>query len=392
MATLEFSAPFNNDLQTLDELLALKQVGENRIREIYLAGPQEYSGACRIIEEVSLAQFLEIVDRIHAAGVRTNLVLNSTCEGSNWYSRKVVDTTMEYLRLVHEEHGVEAVTIANPLYIAEARKRFPNLEISASVVSEIDCVQRAVIFRQAGADVITPDVNINRDLKLLKEIKKTTGAEIKLMVNEGCLYKCPFRKFHFNYMSHKSRDLGEVEGDHFFANCSRVTLGDPSQILRSCWIRPEDLERYSQITSFFKIVGRARTKSYVIRATRAYLEQSWEGSLLDILSSSINKLALEYGAYVDNKSLDRCRFFEKTTSHSTQYKDPSFYQDLAQQVVRFRVLTRGVLEDLGLRQIADELDAAGRLPLDAATMPGAPVGAPMGMPAECIRRGLGIQG
>jgi hypothetical protein len=34
---------------------------------------------------------------------------------------------------------------------------------------DIDCVQKAIIFRKAGADVITPDVNINRDLTLLKK-------------------------------------------------------------------------------------------------------------------------------------------------------------------------------------------------------------------------------
>ena len=71
--------------------------------------------------------------------------------------------------------------------------------------SDIDYVQRAVIYTNMGANVITPDVNINRDLKLLKQIIETTGAELKLMVNEGCLYKCPFRKFHFNYISHKSK-------------------------------------------------------------------------------------------------------------------------------------------------------------------------------------------
>jgi collagenase-like PrtC family protease len=78
----------------------------------------------------------------------------------------------------------------------------PDIEICASVLGDIDCVQRAVIYRKAGADVITPDVNINRDLKLLKQIKEATNAELKLMVNEGCLYKCPFRKFHFTCIPH----------------------------------------------------------------------------------------------------------------------------------------------------------------------------------------------
>jgi acyl-CoA synthetase (NDP forming) len=38
--------------------------------------------------------------------------MNSTCEGSGWYSPKELDKIMEYLRQVHKEHDIEAVTIA----------------------------------------------------------------------------------------------------------------------------------------------------------------------------------------------------------------------------------------------------------------------------------------
>jgi collagenase-like PrtC family protease len=200
MGNLEFSVPYNNDPDTLSEILKLKEQNGNSIREIYLSGPQEYSGAGRIAPEMEFREFVNIVDRIHHEGIRVNLLLNSICEGSDWYASSVLKLTMEYLRCAQEEHGVEAVTIANPLYVREVRKRFPNIEICASVLGDIDCVSKAAIFRKAGADAITPDVNINRDLKLLQRIKDVTGAQIKLMVNEGCLFQCAFRKFHFNYM------------------------------------------------------------------------------------------------------------------------------------------------------------------------------------------------
>ena len=284
------------------------------------------------------------------------MILNSTCEGTEWYSPEVVNAKMEYLRQMHEEHGLEAVTIANPLYIQEVRRHFPGIEICASVLGDIDCVQRAVIYNKAGANIITPDVNINRDLELLKEIKRATNAELKLMINEGCLYRCPFRKFHFNYMSHKSKELGEIEGDAFFANCSQVTMGDHSQILRSGWIRPEDTRKYSGITNFFKIVGRARPKSFVTRAVKAYLKESWDGDLLDIVSSSLNKFGLEYGAHLDNKSLDKYNFFDKVTSSDINSNKLSYYDELAKKLIRFRVITRGKLEDLGHKDVADELE------------------------------------
>ena len=260
MEALEFSVPYNNDLGVLSEIFKLKSVGDNRIREIYLSGPREFCGSGRIMSEISHVEFLEVVHKIHNEGIRVNLVLNPTCEGIDWYSQNTVDSTMEYLKSMHEEHGVEAVTIANPLYLWEARRRFKDLEIHVLVLADIDCLQRAEIFTQAEPDVITPDVNINRDLKLLSEIKKTTGTRLKLLVNEGCLYKCPFRKFHFNLTSHLSKETNKGEGvdtgfGRFFGACSSVIGQDHSQILKSCWIRPEDIRKYIGITNYFKGSG-----------------------------------------------------------------------------------------------------------------------------------------
>jgi collagenase-like PrtC family protease len=365
---MDFSVPYNNDPEALSEILSLKQVGENRIREIYLSGPQEYAGSGRITAELSISQFADAVRQIHEHGIRVNLLLNATCAGGDWYSPESLDTQMEYLRHAHLELGVEAVTIANPLYISQVRSRFPDLEISASVLGDIDCIQRAVVFSQAGANVITPDVNINRNLEMLSAIRKAGGAELKLMVNEGCLHKCSFRKFHFNYISHKSRDLGPVEDDVFFGNCTRLTYGDPSQIFRSCWIRPEDLAKYAGISTYFKIVGRTRPKSFLIRTVRAYMQRKWDGNLLEILCSSLNQYALEYGAHLDNRTLDEIGFFERVTSHSGMSDEDSYYCDLARDLVRFHVLTRGILEDLGLGEMADELERQGRLPVDAGAL------------------------
>ncbi|MCJ7769349.1 MAG: U32 family peptidase, partial [Dehalococcoidales bacterium] len=314
MDNLEFSVPFNQDTETLREIVNLKSWGGNRIREIYLSGPQEYSGSGRVASRINLDQTIELINQIHKENIRVNLCMNSTCEGSDWYLTEVVKSKLEYLRQMHEEHGVEAVTIANPLYIKEVRKILPDIEICASVLSGIDCVQQAVLYARAGANVITPDVNINRNLKLLKEIKDVANVELRLMVNEGCMYKCPFRRFHFNYVSHRSIEQGTSKMDGvFFANCQQVIRKDHSQILKSCWIRPEDTRKYSEITNYFKIVGRARPKSFVIRSIKAYLKESWDGDLLDILSSSLNLFTLQEFAHLDNKSLEGYKFFETVT-------------------------------------------------------------------------------
>ncbi len=358
MENLKFSVPYNDDPETLEEVFKVKKLANNRIREIYLSGPQAYSGSGRVMGEINLSQFLDVVDRVHREGLRVNLILNSTCEGSDWYSTSVLNRMTVYLEQVHKEHGVESVTIANPLLIKYVRKQFPDLEICASVLADIDCVQRAVIYSKCGANVITPDVNINRNLGLLKEIKKVTGAELKLMVNEGCLYKCPFRRFHFNYMSHRSKELG-IEASHFFAHCHQVIHEDFSQILRSGWIRPEDTKKYGEITSFFKIVGRELPKSKVTRATRAYLEESWDGDLLDIVSSSLGFFALKYGSYLDNKTLGKYGFFEKVTACGQNCSQCDYCEELARRLIRVVGFTEEKMEDKGLKDMVDDLEEQG---------------------------------
>ncbi len=353
MNPLEFSVPYNNDPSSLPDIFRLKSKNGNRIREIYLSGPQEFSGSGRIAPEMDLGEFAGIVDSIHKEGIRVNLLLNSICEGIDWYSSPVLNATMDYLKRVHEDHGVEAVTIANPLYVREVRRRFPDIEICASVLGDIDCVQKAVIFRKAGADAITPDVDINRDLGLLRRIKEKTGAEIKLMVNEGCLFRCAFRKFHFNYISHKSRNPGEgkrvrSEDNVFSLNCIQLSKTDPSQILKSGWIRPEDARRYGEITSYFKIVGRTSSKSMVLRALEAYLGESWDGDLLELMAGNIYSAGMSQLMHLDNKALDEIGFFDKVTACDKECSECDYCSAIVAKLAKRGVLTPGKIEDMGM--------------------------------------------
>ncbi len=354
MDALEFSVPYNNDPDTLAEILKRKELNGNRIREVYLSGPQEFSGAGRITPEMNFEQFASVVNRVHGAGIRVNLLLNSTCEGSDWYSGRALKSAMDYLGRVHKDNKVGAVTLANPLYIREIRKNFPDIEICASVLADIDCVQKAVVYRKAGATVLTPDVNINRSPGLLKKIKSATGAEIKLMVNEGCLFRCPFRKFHFNYISHKSKNPGpggsSAEDNVFSLNCIQMSRNDPSEILKSCWIRPEDARKYREVSGYFKIVGRTSSKSMVIRSVEAYMRESWEGDLIELMAGNLYSVGMSYFMHLDNKSLDEIHFFEHVSSCDKECSECSYCENLAGRLLKRGVFTSSKIEDLGFKE------------------------------------------
>lgn len=346
MSELEFSVPFNNDLETLEELIALKEHNGSTIREVYLNAPQTITGSGRVGEPVDEKAFLRTIDRIHEAGIRCDMTMNSTCDGAEWYSPATVKRIVEFVQALHEERRVEAITLANPFYIEQIRRVCPLIEISASVLADIDCYSKAKAYVKAGANTITADVNANHDLAMLQRLTEDFDVEIKLMVNEGCLAHCPYRKFHMNYISHKSRDSATEEANFSFA-CGDITDNDPSQIFKSGWVRPEDLKRYGSITKFFKIVGRDMLKSKVIRCVRAYMEQSYDGNLLDLLCSNIGYYGIEKSAYVDNKALGEVSFFERVSACNRRCETCSYCEELANRFLKYGWVTRQNLEDLG---------------------------------------------
>lgn len=356
MAQLEFSVPYNGDAATLRQLIALQRRNGNVIREIYLNAPQAITGSGRVGNVTTLDEFVGVVSVIREAGIRVDITMNSTCDGGDWYVEETLNRQIGFIRDMHEQHGIEAVTLANPFLIEQARQTCPNLEISASVLADIDCFSRAEAFALAGATTMTVDTSINRDLKLLRQIREKLGVELKLMVNEGCLNKCPYRKFHMNLISHKSHEERD-EGNAFSFACGDIIGRDAGQIFKSNWIRPEDMRRYEGITSFFKIVGRDMMPSKVLRCTEAYLDESYDGNLFDLLCSSIGYYGIEFRAHIDNKALGRTNFFKRTSTCNRQCQRCAYCAELADELLGYGWITREMLEDMGQTSMIAAIEA-----------------------------------
>lgn len=367
MPGLEFSLPHNGNPRTLDAQLALNGRNGNRVREVYLNVPQEVAGSGRAggSDRMTQEQFVRVAEHVHAAGVGVNMTMNATCGGSDWYSPERAGTVVDFVRRMHEDHGVEAVTLANPFYIEKVRQACPDIEISASVLAEIDCVGRAQAFAGAGATTFTPATSINRDLGLLAAITARTGLEVKPMVNEGCLYKCPYRTFHMNLISHRSREA-RPEGQDFSFACGERIAHDPAEVFRSNWVRPEELARYAQAgaAGFFKVVGRDMLASKVMRACTAYLDESYDGNLLDLLCSSVGFYNVETSAYVDNKALGESGYFERLSTCDRACHECGYCSKLAAEHLRYGWVTEENLYDMGQGPLAEAIKArfGGRYP------------------------------
>jgi collagenase-like PrtC family protease len=360
MSGCEFSLPYNGDRVTLEAELAMNGRNGNRVREIYLGVPQQIAGSGRAgsDELTTMEGFLQVVKDVHAAGVSVDMTMNATCGGDDWYDEGRARKTCDFVTRMHEEHGVEAVTLANPFYIERVRQSCPDIEISASVLADVDCLDRAAAFASAGATTVTVDTSVNRDLELLSAIRDRTRLEIKLMVNEGCLNKCPYRKFHMNLISHRSKE-GKSEGSAFSFACGDIVRDDPAQLFKSGWVRPEDLHRYAEagVTGYFKVVGRDMLRSKVMRCCEAYMDESYDGNLLDLLCSCCGFYGVEHSAYVDNKSLDEDDVFDRLSTCGKRCHDCNYCSLLARRLVRYGWVTEENLRDLGQGALADAIKA-----------------------------------
>lgn len=73
--------------------------------------------------------------------------------------------------------------------------------------------------------------------------------------------------------------------DYCIINCTMQKISEPEQLIRSRWIRPEDLGRYEALGyQKFKISGRRMSTTWLSRATAAYAQRRYDGNLADLLN------------------------------------------------------------------------------------------------------------
>jgi collagenase-like PrtC family protease len=295
---MKLFVPSPGDINSLKELMAVKE----KIYSIFMAGSPDYIGTGRSnLASPQLEDIKEQTDFAHKNGVKMELVLNSSCMGgrqltpegyriNNWYIEKLVDI------------GIDSIVVADP-YLVETISNNFDVDVVVSVLAFVDSPQKAEFFQDLGASSIVIDSNVNRHFDVLHAIRDSVDCELKLLINEGCLYRCPFRYAHFNFFSHAfgPEPRPNVLDDYYYLKCLELRIEAPEQIIKSPWIRPEDIKLYRDITDVYKIGGRTHFADWILNCVNAYYAESYEGNLMDILDCPKDLKDL---FYIPNKSLD----------------------------------------------------------------------------------------
>ncbi len=275
----------NWDTGLLDELKGIPQV-----KEMFGVMQKTPVGSGRpyfIIANPDEEEVAAYIRQVHKTGRTFNYLLNGPCMNNMEYDKQ---THHELLRHIHWLHniGVDSVTVTIPYMLDILKRQFPDMEVRVSVIAHVNSVQRARLFENLGADSLTLDFNVNRDFRLLAEIRKAVKCQLLLIVNDPCLYQCPFRYYHYNLLAHSTQPYNPLDGfyvDYCIVRCTIEKYTHPSEIIRSRWIRPEDLHIYEDIgIDAFKISGRRMSTRWLLNVIRSYAARSYPGNLFDLLN------------------------------------------------------------------------------------------------------------
>jgi collagenase-like PrtC family protease len=300
-ATMRLSVPTNWDLALIDGLAHLP------VGELFGSLPHSPVGSGRprmVLPQVSQEQAREHIEAARAKGIAFNYVLNAPCMGNTEFDKTTHRALLDYLAWV-EGLGVAAVTVTIPYLLRIIKRQFPRLKVKASVIAQVNSLQMARQLQDLGADEINVDYMLNRDLRRLGALRRSISCQLSLLVNDICLYHCPYRQYHYNLIGHSTQTADPSQGtylDFCMISCVIEKLTRPEELIRARWIRPEDLQRYENLGfDRFKLSGRNMPTGWIIRAARAYADRTYAGNLGDILIPEPNG---QVHYRIDNQQLD----------------------------------------------------------------------------------------
>ncbi len=291
---IKICIPSRFEPELLDGLEPL-QLQTGRIHEVYGSLSRSVIGsgrpARRLTQHGGSPTFDDVrrfTERAHGSGIRVNYLLNSAVLDHAEYTRAGRERILSYVGEVAGT-GVDMVTVAVPYLIELVRAHFPELPVSVSVICEVASTHSLRLFERYGAQRVQLAEECNRDLPLLELLSKTAGSELSLVVNNGCLRFCAYRSYHNTLCSQGSQSDRPEHGyiDYPLLKCSAVRAHDPVEILRSPWIRPEDLPYYEERfgIELFKIAGRQLPLETILKMVAAYAGLGYDGNFMDLLAT-----------------------------------------------------------------------------------------------------------
>lgn len=290
---MKFSVPTNWQKDLIPKIKNLE------VEELYGKLGADFIGGGRascVIPNVSKTWVASYIKEVHRAGIKFDYLLNATCLDNLEWTRKgqkKIHALLNWLITI----GVDYVTVSIPYLLQLIKRHYPQLKVSVSTMAGVNTIERAKYWEDFGADEICLlYIDVNRNFRLLKEIRKNLTCRISLIANNDCLYHCPFNVYHPNWVSHSSQALHPTKGfaiDYCYLFCRYIQIKEPVNFIRGAWIRPEDIHYYEEIgVDKIKLVNRTMPTDQIAMIINAYSKRCYDGNLLDLFSKPSKNIML----------------------------------------------------------------------------------------------------
>ena len=278
----------------------LSSIEKDLVGEIYGKLNADFIGGGRAsfaLPSVSKKRARNYIGKLRRLGFKFNYLLNSTCMGNKEWStggQKRLNKLLDWIA----EAGATSVTVSIPYLLEVVKKRCPDIDVYVSTMAGVNSTQRAKFWEELGADKITlAETSMNRNFRLLKKIRRNVKCKLQLIANLDCLYNCPYWIYHGVLNSHSSQDgycSRNFMIDYCSLSCNYKKLKNPVELIRSGWIRPEDIHHYEEAgIDGIKLVNRGMTTKNIARVVTAYLNRRYDGNLLDLFSRPSRNIIFE---------------------------------------------------------------------------------------------------
>lgn len=304
----------NWDIKLLDDFDRMNQKhSPDIIDEVYGSMKNDPLGQVRESKRLSNVGYKEIeefVENAHSKNIGVCYAINSPIITPKHIAAKSEDISYFIRQL--ERMGIDGIIVASPAFakyflVAHSKSM---MHVIGSTVLGLNTLEQIDEFEETF-DRVCPHTDKNRDIVFLKKMNRI--IEVELLVNEMCLHHCAWRNYHYcqeasSQMFESSKILKGFES-YPIDECWKCFVDRPSNILKSRWVRPEDIHLYESVgIEWFKLSGRTMPTEWIIRVAKAYVERTYDGNLLDLFPIVTGSLSKEKEGnkifYINNNAID----------------------------------------------------------------------------------------
>lgn len=290
--------------EVLNRIVSNNDMASTRVVEMYGAlangGPIGHGRSPESVVGVDRKDAKSFKDKCNQNGISFTYLLNAPFRFDS--SSETIKGVDEYLDWIVGDFKADALTISSYDLMKHVRERYPDIPIHISTIAGVRSLDELYKFLDLNPNRLVPHHDLGKRIDVLKELVsfgEKNNIDIEILTTESCLFNCPNRKAHYEYLSKGSKD------NPFHLTCNSRKILNPEQLLMAGGvIRPEDIPYYSDLgVSFFKISGRSKPPVWLPEVVEAYQTNSFRGNLIRLLGIDPS-LEAENWMFLDNKSLD----------------------------------------------------------------------------------------